>query len=163
MNSLKRFFYWYVNIVFLKRYLCSVHHKQKVTTFGNFDKLHRFCKWLFCKKWECCLVLILSGCECCDLRISIFKDCQQAARAIKNYDLKFKLKSGYFIKNMVSLINSSFSRYHSHEDIFSAAIFWDGLDFMRERGLVIKMSVKYIALRQLNYQIIGIFLCHTVL
>ena len=85
------------------------------------------------------------------MKISIFKDCQQAARAIKNYDLK----SGYFIKNMVSLKNSSVSRYHSHEDIFSAAIFWDGLDFMRERGLVIKMSVKGIALRQLNYQILG--------
>ena len=95
-------FYGYVNIVHLKRYLFSVHHKQKVTTFGNFDNC--FCKWLFCKKWECCLVLILSGCECCDLRISIFKDCQQAARAIKNYDSK----SGYLIKNMVSLINSSF-------------------------------------------------------
>ena len=133
------------------------HHKQKMTAFGNLDELHCFYKYdCFARNGNAVPHLSCPVVNVVVWGSPFFKDCQQCSGAIKNYDLK----SGFLIKKYVFfdkllIFKVSQPRRHLNFSLFSAAIFWDGHDFMRDRGLVIKMSVEYIALRQLNYQIIG--------
>ena len=105
MNFAPTYFYGYLNIVLLKRYLYSVHYKHKVTAFSNLDKLHCFCKYDCFARHEnavphlsCPVVSVVMWGS------PFFKDCQQCAGAIKSYDLK----SGFLIKNMFSLITLHF-------------------------------------------------------